>query len=256
MVGYSTFYSWDGFDPVYTAFIWTAERGMRNLNAFLNNSLAGASPLTNAVGINNAGQILAMSNDTYVLLDPSPLPPPLPAPTGLYSQAGDKVVSLAWNSVAVATAYKVKRSTTSGGPYTTIAAGVSGTNYLDQTAANGIRYYYVVTALDDARESANSNETSAKPLAAPLAPTGLAAKASHARVTLTWRQSTSPEIQRNRVYRSTNGGAYVMVANILPGLTWTDYSVYSKTPYRYVVTAVNTIGLESPASNAVSAQPK
>jgi fibronectin type 3 domain-containing protein len=114
----------------------------------------------------------------------------------------------------------------------------------------------VVTALDGPRQSANSNETSAKPLAAPLAPTGLAAKASHAKVQLTWRQSTSPEIQRNRVYRSTNGGAYVLIANITPGLTWTDNSVSSKTNYRYTVTAVNTIGLESPASNAVSAQAK
>jgi uncharacterized membrane protein len=255
-VGYSTFYDYVTGEVRYAAFVWTADHGMRDLNDLLSNSLGGEWTLTNALTIANSGQILAMSDNVYVLLTPSTLPPPLPAPTGLSSQAGNSVVALSWSPVTVATAYNVKRSTTSGGPYTTIAAGVSGTSYLDQTAVNGFRYYYVVTAVDETRESANSNETSAKPLAPPLAPTSLTAKVARAKVTLTWRQSTSPEIQRNRVYRSTNGGAYVMVANIPAGLTWTDYTVSSKTPYRYVVTAVNSIGLESPASNAVSAQPK
>ena len=127
---------------------------------------------------------------------------------------------------------------------------------MDQAAVNGIRYYYVVTALDETRESANSNQTSAKPLATPLAPTGLAAKVAKAKVTLTWRQSTSPEILRNRIYRSTNGGAYVVIGDIPAGLTWTDNQARSKTNYNYVVTAVNSIGLESPGSNAVSARPK
>ena len=256
VVGYSTFYSWDGFDPTYTAFIWSADRGMRNLNILLNNSSSVPGPLTFAIGISDAGQILAMSNDAYFLLTPSPLPPPLPAPTGLFNVAGDKVVHLGWSPVAVATGYNVKRSITSGGPYVTIATGVSDTNYSDKTVVNGTRYYYIVTAVDGARESANSNETNAKPLATPLAPTGLTAKVSHAKVTLTWRQSTSPEVRVNRIYRSTNGGAYALIASIPAGLTWTDNSVSSKTPYRYVVTAVNAIGLESPASNAVSAQPK
>jgi uncharacterized membrane protein len=255
VVGISVFYDLAA-ETRSTAFVWTAEDGMRDLNALMNNNVGGQSSLTNALAINNAGQILAMSDNAYVLLNPSPLLPPLPAPTGLSSHAGDSAVALSWNTVTVATAYNVKRSTTSGGPYTTIAAGVSGTNYLDGTAVNGIRYYYVVTAVDASRESANSNETSAKPLATPLAPTRLAAKVAKAKVTLTWSQSTSPEIQRNRVFRSTNGGAFVMIASIPAGLTWSDSSVSSKTPYRYVVTAVNTLGLESPASNAVSATPK
>jgi probable HAF family extracellular repeat protein len=256
VVGISVAFDYEGIEAAYAAFVWTHEHGMRDLNALLSNNVGGEWTLTNALTINNEGQILAMSDNAYVLLTPSPLPPPLPAPTGLTSQAGDQVVALTWSPVTVATAYNVKRSSTSGGPYTTIASGVSGTSYLDQTAVNGIRYYYVVTALDETRESANSNQTSARPLATPLAPTGLTAKATRAKVQLTWRQSTSPEILRNRIYRATNGGGYVLIAEIPAGLTWTDNQARSKTNYSYVVTAVNSIGLESPASNAVSARPK
>jgi fibronectin type 3 domain-containing protein len=113
-----------------------------------------------------------------------------------------------------------------------------------------------VTALADNRESANSNEATARPMAPPVAPTGLLANIAKAKVTLTWRQSTSPEVLRNRVYRSTNGGAYVPVADIPARLTWTDNSARSKTNYVYVVTAVNSLGLESPRSNSVAARPK
>ena len=43
-------------------------------------------------------------------------------PTGLTATAGDQQVSLSWNAVPAATSYNVKRSTTNGGPYLTIAS--------------------------------------------------------------------------------------------------------------------------------------
>jgi uncharacterized membrane protein len=258
VTGSSTLYIDDGLTYVYesSAIVATAEGGMRNLNQLVHSSSAPVGRLTEGLAINTAGQILAMAEAGCVILTPSTLPPPLPAPTRLVGQAGNNSVALSWQPVAIASGYNVKRATVSGGPYTTIASGVPSTGYVDQTAVNGVRYYYVVSALADTRESADSNEATARPLAPPVAPTGLLAKVARARVTLTWRQSTSPEIQLNRIYRSTNGGAYVLIASIPAGLTWTDHSVYSKTPYRYVVTAVNSIGLESSASNAVSARPK
>jgi hypothetical protein len=95
-------------------------------------------------------------------------------PTNLTASAGDSKVTLSWNTVEGATSYNVKRSTTAGGPYTTIATNVTGTSYLDTTVANGTTYYYVVTAVDSSgNESANSNEASATPVAAQ-APTGQA----------------------------------------------------------------------------------
>jgi fibronectin type 3 domain-containing protein len=59
--------------------------------------------------------------------------------------------------VRPATSYSVKRSTVSGGPYSAIVTGLTGTSYTDSTALNGTTYYYVVTASNSAGESANSS---------------------------------------------------------------------------------------------------
>jgi hypothetical protein len=95
--------------------------------------------------------------------------PPLSTPINLTAIAGDSQVTLSWMAVSGATAYNVKRSTTPGGPYTTIATNVADTSYIDNTVTNGTTYYYVVTEVDsDGSESANSNEA----YATPKAPSG------------------------------------------------------------------------------------
>lgn len=90
--------------------------------------------------------------------------PSTPAfPTGLSTAAlSSTQVALNWNSVAGATGYNVKRAASSGGPYTTVAAGVTATNYTDTVVA-GIMYYYVVTAVSGGAESPNSLEASVNP---------------------------------------------------------------------------------------------
>jgi hypothetical protein len=60
----------------------------------------------------------------------------------------------------------VKRSTTSGSGYTTIASPATAA-YTDTGLTNGSTYYYVVSALNAAGESANSAQVSASPGAAP-----------------------------------------------------------------------------------------
>jgi len=87
------------------------------------------------------------------------------APTGLKATAGDSQVALTWTASNGATSYHVKRSTTSGGPYTQVAAP-TGTSYTDTGLTNGTPYYYVVTAVNAVGESGNSNEVSATPVAA------------------------------------------------------------------------------------------
>lgn len=89
---------------------------------------------------------------------------PIAAPTNLTATAGDSQVTLSWTAVDGATSYIVKRSTTSGGTYETIASGVTDTSYIDTSVTNGTTYYYVVVAVNDDGESNSSNEASATPV--------------------------------------------------------------------------------------------
>ncbi|WP_317259372.1 fibronectin type III domain-containing protein [Paenibacillus baimaensis] len=93
-------------------------------------------------------------------------------PLGLTATAGNAQVTLSWTAVTGATGYNIKRSTTAGGPYTTVATNVYGSPYTDTTVTNGTTYYYVVTAVNSGGESGNSNEASATPQGTVTPPTG------------------------------------------------------------------------------------
>jgi Fibronectin type III domain len=85
-----------------------------------------------------------------------------PAPTGLTAAAGKGKIALSWNTSGGSKNYKVKRSLINGGPYKVIATGVTGTTYTNTGLRPGVRYYYVVTAVNAAGESGNSNQASAR----------------------------------------------------------------------------------------------
>lgn len=80
---------------------------------------------------------------------------PPAAPTGLSAVPTTTQIPLTWNSSVSATNYNLKRSTTSGGFYATIAS-VSGTGYTDTNVIGGTIYYYAVSAVDQFGESGNS----------------------------------------------------------------------------------------------------
>jgi fibronectin type 3 domain-containing protein len=94
----------------------------------------------------------------------APAQPP-PAPTGLTATPGNAEVTLAWNASTGATSYHVKRSTTNGSGYAQVGAPTT-TSFADPGLTNGTTYYYVVTALNSAGESGNSNQASATPVSA------------------------------------------------------------------------------------------
>ena len=97
----------------------------------------------------------------------SELTGPLPAtPAGLLAAADGNEISLSWNPAAGASRYIVKRSTSSGGPYATIATNLAGTTYTDTELNLETTYYYVVSASNMVGESAVSSETSATTLTA------------------------------------------------------------------------------------------
>ncbi|MEO5932628.1 MAG: alginate lyase family protein [Duganella sp.] len=87
------------------------------------------------------------------------------APVALLAAPGDGAVPLRWQQSFGATSYTVRRSTSSGGPYSTIAMDVTGGSYTDKSVANGTTYYYTVTAANSAGTSVSSPEDSATPVA-------------------------------------------------------------------------------------------
>lgn len=85
------------------------------------------------------------------------------APAALLASPGDGAVPLRWQRSFGATSYTVKRSTVSGGPYETVASGVTGGSYTDKSVTNGTTYHYIVTANNAAGTSGNSPADSATP---------------------------------------------------------------------------------------------
>jgi hypothetical protein len=134
---------------------------------YTDTSLANGTPYYYVVSaVNSVGE---SANSTQVSATPASAAPTIPpTPTGLAANAGNGQVSLTWSASSAATSYHLKRSTTNGGPYTQIAAPTT-TTYADTSLTNGTTYYYVVSALDSAGESANSTQISATP-ATPTPP--------------------------------------------------------------------------------------
>jgi hypothetical protein len=87
-------------------------------------------------------------------------------PAGLTGFALDGRAELAWQPVAGATGYDVYR----GSSPTTIATlmtpgGVTGTSFLDTSAANATTYYYTVRSVVSGSESGDSQIAQVKPVA-------------------------------------------------------------------------------------------
>ncbi len=109
--------------------------------------------------------------------DKSPYPPksPPPVPVGLTATAGVGKVFLKWKgSGDTAQGYEVRRATTEGGPYESIASSTDNTRSeeTDAKATPGTTYYYVVAARNQAGASSESKPASATSAAAGALPEG------------------------------------------------------------------------------------
>lgn len=96
--------------------------------------------------------------------------PTATTPTSLRATAADRAATLSWVGSESADAYNVKFSTTSGGPYQTVAIEVKGTSFVQKNLVNGVTYFFRVSSSTASGESLDSNEASATPTA-PTAPT-------------------------------------------------------------------------------------
>ncbi len=177
---------------------------------------------------------------------------PVPALTGT---VGNTAAVLSWTASSGAVSYNVKRSTSSGGPFTTIASVSSpSTTYTDSGLTNGTTYYYVVTAVDAAGESAASNAVSVTPkVIPPAAPTGVTASGGSTSITITW--TASPSATSYDVYRGTAPGAEgTSPIGTTTTTSYTDSSgLQANTAYYYTVAAVNSAGTGTPSAEVSAA---
>ncbi|OMC74041.1 fibronectin type III domain-containing protein, partial [Paenibacillus odorifer] len=152
--------------------------------------------------VQNAYPVIPLSNGGGTVVPASP--------TNLVATAGDAKVSLSWTASSSAISYTVKRATTSGGPYTTVATGLTSTSYTNTALTNGTTYHYVVSATNSVGESVNSGQASATPAAVatvPTAPTNLVATAGDAKVNLSWSASNGATSYTVKS-ATTSGGPY------------------------------------------------
>jgi fibronectin type 3 domain-containing protein len=105
------------------------------------------------------GEGAASPQGSAIALPPSPLVPTTLVARGMSATS----VSLNWVAGANDVTYTIYRATTSGGPYTLVASGVTTTSYTDTGRTTGATYYYVVNGDNAAGASANSAAASAVP---------------------------------------------------------------------------------------------
>jgi hypothetical protein len=92
------------------------------------------------------------------------------APSGVTAAANAVSVQLNWNtnSESDLASYNVLRGTNSGGPYDTVARGLTNTTFTDKSANQPRTYFYQVKAMDRSlNTSPNSAEVNATPSCGP-----------------------------------------------------------------------------------------
>jgi fibronectin type 3 domain-containing protein len=87
--------------------------------------------------------------------------PGVQKPKNVIIQVEDNAINISWDPVASASIYKVKRSENIEGPYTVLGAGVTPTNYRDDSITKNKIYYYVISAVNTIGESPNTQPVSA-----------------------------------------------------------------------------------------------
>jgi len=86
------------------------------------------------------------------------------APLALIVSGGNSQSTLRWVPSFGATSYTVKRATSSNGPFSDLATGVTSTNYTNTGLSNGQLYYYKVCASNSVGTSPDSKTDSVMPM--------------------------------------------------------------------------------------------
>ena len=135
-------------------------------------------------------------------------------PAGLVGTPYDNAADLHWTAVSGATAYNIKRSISSGGPFVTVGQSPSSP-YRGIDLVNGSKYYFVVTAVNFYGESGQSSVVSITPAA---------------------QQITSPPSNLHLAAPGEGGNPVTVTPNYLV-IGWTDncdHELYYDVNYYYI----------------------
>lgn len=208
--------------------------------------------IVRAINNGRRGPASAEVSATTSATTPTPTVPA--APAGVTATGGTKQVTISWAAVTGATSYNLYSSTTTG-VTTTNGTKISGVT--SPTVHTGLTdsttYFYIVTGLNSAGESAASVQVAATTLSVtpaptvPAAPTGVTAAGGANQVTLSWPAVTGAASYN--VYWSTTSGVTSSTGTRIAGVTspFVHTGLTGSTAYFYIVTAVNSAG-ESSAS--------
>ncbi len=212
------------------------------------------------LNISGAGEIIIDEirvGDTYAdSVDAVTVAPD--APTGLNATPGPNSVSLSWTAATgTPTSYNVKRSTSSGGPFTNVIGTTTApTVTYNDSVLGGQTYYYVVSAENGNGESSDSIQAAATPiLAAPDAPTNLSATPGDAQVSLSWNASAFATGYTVRRATDIAGPYNTIGGTTAPTVMYNDTAgLANGTTYFYTVSATGEGG-SGPDTSPVSAKP-
>jgi hypothetical protein len=185
-----------------------------------------------------------------------PAIPTIPsAPLNTAVTVGNGQNTVSWNASSGATSYNLYWGTSAG--ITTSSSKISGVTspYLHLGLANGQPYYYRVTAVNSAGESALSTEVSGTPfnLTIPSAPLSPAVVAGNSQNSVSW-SAVSGATSYN-LYWGTSPGISLSSTKITGASSpYVHTSLTNGQPYYYRVTAVNAAG-ESAQSVEVTGTP-
>ena len=225
-------------------------------------------PISSTLQVYDSNNILLVSGhenvyggDVYSASSISAVPAP---PSALEASSGKGQATLSWISPSNSgsspvTNYRIYRSTTSG-TETFLAQIGNVTTFVDSGLTTGKTYFYKVTAVNGAGESAQSNEASAMLVVlatTPTAPLGLVASAQSAsQIELSWQPPSSDgnsTIVGYVVERSVNSGTTWSVLVQDTGsnaTTFSDTGLASGTTYSYRVSAINGEGTGIPSNTS------
>ena len=176
------------------------------------------------------------------------IPLPVP-PTDVSASQSGTSITVSWDKVEGATNYRVYRSNSETGTYTSLGTSNNTTSYSDSRPLAGINYYRVTT-INSRGESAQSDAVSCEIATRPATPTNVSASTSSnwTSIVVSWNavaRATGYRVWRN----STATGTPTMIGQTSE-TSYTDESPLSGNNF-YSVSAINSVG-ESDRSSAVS----